>query len=195
MKIPVVSANPLTAILVTLALSGVGSLTPVMAGEADTAAPPPPAAEPAAAPAAEPAAAEPAAEQEAASPATEQAAAEPAAEQEAAAPAAEQAATESVTEETPAAEAPAYSRRSHDYRTEQNRRLAQLKEAAKVRRENMERWRSQRRWWNNPAAETRRQWNRARSQWYRDMAEARRKYVEQYRPDFNYNYRYWRVYP
>ena len=59
----------------------------------------------------------------------------------------------------------------------------------------MERWRSQRRWWNNPMSEERRLWNKARSQWYRDMAEVRRKQDEQLRPDYSYRYRYWRAYP
>jgi len=94
---------------------------------------------------------------------------------------------------TPVEEEQSYTLRSDAYRTELNRRIAEMKEAARLRRENMERWRSLRRWWNNPIAEERRQWNRARAQWYRDMAEARRKYDEQQRPD--YSYRYWYAYP
>jgi hypothetical protein len=74
----------------------------------------------------------------------------------------------------------------------QDARIEQLRESARLRHENMERWRSARRWWNNPAAENRRQWNKARSDWYRDMAEARREAYEQRRPEHNYGYRYWR---
>jgi len=104
-------------------------------------------------------------------------------------PAAEPATEEAAGDKTPA-------RRNYGYRAEQNRRLARIKEAARIRRENMERWRSQRRWWNNPEAEDRRQWNKARSQWYRDMAEARQRQYEQYRPvGREYRFRYERVYP
>lgn len=80
-------------------------------------------------------------------------------------------------------------------RTLQNQRIAQIREAARQRRENMERWRSARRWWNNPAAEDRRQWNRARSEWQRELIEARRRAEEQARPDYSYRYHYWRAYP
>lgn len=84
--------------------------------------------------------------------------------------------------------------RYHD-RSYQDARIAQLRENARLRRENMERWRSARRWWNNPAAENRRQWNQSRSRWYRDMGEARRQAWEQYRPERSYSYHYHRSYP
>jgi hypothetical protein len=60
----------------------------------------------------------------------------------------------------------------------------------------MERWRSMRRWWNNPEAEDRRMWNKARSRAMRDMMEARRNYYEQFRPPYDYGYEggMWRSY-
>ena len=57
----------------------------------------------------------------------------------------------------------------------------------------MERYRSMRRWWNDPVAEDRRQWNRARFDMMRRMSDDRsramegmherqREYLDQYRP-------------
>jgi hypothetical protein len=54
----------------------------------------------------------------------------------------------------------------------------------------MERWRSMRRWWNNPESEDRRQWNKARNRAQQDMTEARRSYHEQFRPPRDYGYGY-----
>jgi hypothetical protein len=192
MNKPNAPTNAMTAILTALALCGtIATTIPALAVEAGSASAATDTEQQAAAEPATEQAAEPAVEQAAAEPATEQAATEPAVEQ-AAEPATEQVAAETATA-TPEEEEQSYTRRSDTYRTELNRRIAEMKEAARLRRENMERWRSLRRWWNNPIAEERRQWNRARAQWYRDMAEARRKYDEQQRPD--YSYRYWYAYP
>ena len=57
----------------------------------------------------------------------------------------------------------------------------------------MERYRSMRRWWNDPVAEDRRQWNRARFDMMRrmsdersramtDWSERQREYTDQFRP-------------
>lgn len=115
---------------------------------------------------------------------------QPAATAEQAGPAAEQAAaaeettapTAETTEEA-SAEEPAY-RGRYGYRARHNRLIEQRKAMMEARREQMERWRSWRRWWDNPGAENRRMWNRARSQMYRDMAEARMDYYRQNRPRY-----------
>lgn len=73
-------------------------------------------------------------------------------------------------------------RRGHNGYAEQRKALT------RARRDNMEQWRSMRRWWKNPAAEDRRQWNKARSRAHRDMAEARRDYNDMNRPYGNYGY-------
>jgi hypothetical protein len=60
-----------------------------------------------------------------------------------------------------------------------------------MQREQRERWQSTRRWWNNPAAENRRQWNKARQQWHQDLMNARSRHHRQYRPYRPYGYSYY----
>ena len=113
-------------------------------------------------------------------PATE-AAAEPATE------AAAEPATEAAAE--PAAEQPA-SRSISRWSNRMDRMRELRKERLQARQEAMERYRSARRWWNNPDAEARRQWNRARSDWHQQLAEQRHDYYERLRPDYDYEYSY-----
>lgn len=112
--------------------------------------------------------------------------------QEATAPATEESATQDTPQETTSYRKHGrYGwRRDHDRFTEQRKALA------RARRDEMERWRSMRRWWNNPEAEDRRMWNKARSRAMRDMMEARRNYYEQFRPPLDYGYEggIWRSY-
>lgn len=183
----------LPAFFAALALCAAGSLQSALAQEPATAAAPE--AAPVAAEATAPAAAEPALAETAVEPAAPAAVAEPestapvpAAEPESATPAETAPATAESTQHVPA-------RLRFRDREYQNRRIEEIREAARQRRENMEQWRSARRWWNNPAAEDRRQWNKTRSQWQRDRMETLRKHGEQRRPDYDYSYRYWRVYP
>jgi hypothetical protein len=102
--------------------------------------------------------------------------------QETAAPAAEAATTEETTEDKSSYRGRYGRSRYHDRYAEQRKAIA------RARHNEMERWRSMRRWWNNPAAEDRRQWNKARYRGYRDMAEARRSYYDMNRPYGDYGY-------
>lgn len=79
-------------------------------------------------------------------------------------------------------------RRDHDHYAEQRKAMA------RARQNEVERWRSVHRWWNNPKAEERRMWNKTRSRAFRDMAEARWRYHQQFRPPRNYGYGEWREY-
>lgn len=72
------------------------------------------------------------------------------------------------------------------YRGYDDRYRALMRARIEARREALERYRSARRWWNNPDAEARRLWSQARSDWYREQALRHRAY----RPDYNYGYEY-----
>jgi hypothetical protein len=103
---------------------------------------------------------------------------------------------ESVTQDTPQETTSYRNYGRYGWRRDHNRFAEQRKALAKARRDEMERWRSMRRWWNNPEAEDRRMWNKARSRALRDMMEARRNYYEQIRPPVEYGYGggIWRSY-
>jgi len=174
----------LSAMLISVATIGwTGTALAQQAAQTDVTGPvvviPMPPAAPQAAAAAAPAAPAPA--QEAAVPATAVPATSAPA-QEAAAPAAEAATTEETTEDKSSYRGRYGWRRGHDRYAEQRKAIA------RARHNEMERWRSMRRWWNNPEAEDRRQWNKARNRAHRDMAEARRSYYDMNRPYGDYGY-------
>ena len=103
---------------------------------------------------------------------------------------------ESATQETPQDTTSYRKHGRYGWRRDHDRFTEQRKALARARRDEMERWRSMRRWWNNPEAEDRRMWNNARSRAMRDMMEARRSYYEQFRPPHDYGYEggIWRSY-
>ena len=105
-------------------------------------------------------------------------------------------AEEATAEQATADEsAPASGRRG--YYTDRNRRIERSRAMAKARRDQLERWRSWRRWMNNPVAEDRRKWNQERHKMFRDRSDTRRKYLRQYRSidddGYGYGYEEWRI--
>lgn len=101
---------------------------------------------------------------------------------------------ESTTQDTTQATRSYRDRGRYGWRRGHDRYAEQRKAMARARHNEMERWRSMRRWWNNPEAEDRRMWNKARSRAFRDMAEARGRYHQQFRPPRSYGYGEWRSY-
>lgn len=97
-------------------------------------------------------------------------------------PGAEEAATDEAATEEPADTR--YT--SRGYRGFDDRYREQMRARIEARRLALERYRSARRWWNNPGVEARRQWNQSRNDWYREQALSRRAY----RPDYDYDYGY-----
>ena len=106
------------------------------------------------------------------------------------------AAEEATAEQAPADEAAPVSGR-RDYYGDRDRRSERSRAMAQARRDQLERWRSWRRWMNNPVAEDRRRWNQARQKVFRDRSDTRRRVLRQYRSidddGYSYGYEEWRV--
>jgi hypothetical protein len=153
----------LSAVVITLAFAGAGSLPGTALAE-ETAQPTAPA------PATAAPAVQPPATGSAASEATAPVAAPPA-----------------ESEENKAA-GPRSSSLSSYYRNRDDRFRERMEAQREARQQALEQYRSARRWWNNPYAEQRRLWNKSRSEWYQQQAEQRREYLEQQRPAYSYEY-------